>query len=334
MTKTKKPEEASHTENLSNKSGLPIEERTIKSGDKEYTFNFLVIDKPDLWLPANLFTSEFTMPIIGKNKAIKFRLNGISYSQWEKMEFDYRTPDEMPRNTKTEIIAYEEAVEKIKNKRKVYLFELSTGKKIEGETIEQKIENLQRIGVGESDALYAKIIDSFAMDGTILQSYNSLISSNTEVIEADSFDIWCSSSESGYSLRMQRRFEDFIIEIPLKQLKESTKKEIEEATREDLPPSRHGKNQMGRIDPSVIEYNYDDPKWKASRKVKARKRLVMQLDALLPFQIPGTTYEEKYNWIGDRLLYDVLTMRNFIDTELFEYSSRINFFLNHLDHQT
>jgi hypothetical protein len=143
----------------------------------------------------------------------------------------------------------------------------------------------------------------------------------------NSFSDLLSVAQSGSTFRMSRPGEDYIIEIPLKQLSEKVKSQIDEQTPDPIPPSKPGKNPAsGKVDAAYPEYAWNDPGYKRKKRANDRKKDILRLEAILPFSIPGTTIEEKYSWIGDRLLGDVLKLRNFVDGEVVNYRKRFNFF--------
>lgn len=314
---------------------FPLETRTVEFEEIEHKYQFLIVDTADKWESAEVFKSPFQMRVPGKNQIVQFQLSGISYNQWDQIErkFPRPRPIEINKPNRDQLqAALEQREYEMKLNRRCEIFEVAIGKPIPGSTKEEKAAWLNQMGAGEVSVLFDHIVDyqSNMSDGTLLQSYvQQAIEKNMEVVEVDSLETWASLSCAGSFFRMQRPFEEYILEFPLKQLTEETKRNIATNTKDPVPPSKPGRNPVNnRPDPSIPEYNYDDPAYLRAMHATAQKRLLLHLEAVLPFQIPGIKQEDRLEWIGKRLLGDVVRLRNFIEDEIIEYRGRLNFFSN------
>jgi hypothetical protein len=319
---------------------FPLETRSVQFEEMERKFEFLVIDKAEKWEEAEVFQSPCQIRIPGTNQLVQLQLRGLSYQQWDQIErkfprprpVDLSKPNQSAQNREELQATFEQREHQMKLNRRCEIFELALGKPIPGGSKEEKIAWLNQMGSGDMEALFDRIADhqSNMSDGPVLALYlQQAIEKSMEVVEVDSLETWSTLSAAGTFFRMQRPFEDYIIEFPLKQLTEETKRNIATATKDPVPPSKPGRNPVTRQpDPSIPEYNFDDPAYLRAMHSTAQKRLLLHLEAVLPFEIPGLRQEDRFEWIGKRLLGDVVRLRNFIEDELIEYRNRLNFFSN------
>jgi len=300
--------------------------RRYKDGDTDVIFDFLVIDKPELWKPASEFTSKHVLNF--GDRKIALNVKSLSYKQWEGVELGYPLPEITSPMSAQETY---ELREPIRRKRYVNVLELSTGMLIPGSTLEEKVEWLMGFGAGHARAAYTDIVDHFSNteNGSLMDRYYDLISKPAvqEVATASSFEDLLAASQTGSFFRMQRPFEDYIIEIPLRHLSDSQKNEIDSQCKEPLPPGKPGKNPTtGKPDAAFMEYNRNDARYLESLKAVNRLKLVLQFDAILPFKIPGSGFAEKWEWLSSRMIGDVVKLQEHINEKILNYQSALRSF--------
>lgn len=301
----------------------------LDSGKQESRdFDILVIDKPEKWEPASAFATTFRLNMLGTNTGIEIPLRGISYGEYEDMETSFEFP-QRPDNQNPEIQdRYQTEFQKVLTKRHVRIFETATGQSIPGEKLDDKCEWLKQLGVGESNAIYDYISDvASALEvGSLKSDYDSMTPTGCNALKFTNFNDLLSASRIGSRFIFHRPFEKFLIEFPLKQISEKTKQQIDEECKDPIPPGRPGQNPAtGKLEADFIR-NEKDPGYIRSMRAMARKRTVMRLNAILQFEIPGDSIEEKYKWISQRLVGDIFHLQLFMERELFSYRSRLDFF--------
>lgn len=317
-------------------SPFPLETRILKGGvsGDEQEFKVLVLNKPELWKPATTYKFLYELRFLNTRNSISFPLRAVSYQEWEDIVSKYPTPEwkqDYPEPAAGDP-EFQQAKEDSRKSREVVLLEKVTGQDIPGSNLQEKIAWMERLGSGETENLFYRILEhnSNLTDGPLVQSYRQLLAQeNVNSVSFSSFQDWLSVSEQGTVFIMQRPHEDFIVEIPLRQISEGRRKEIDTICRQPTPPSRPGKNPLtGKPDPLYPQYNYDDPRYKETVRLINRKKMVMLFDALLPFEIPGSTIEAKWQWLGDRVLGDVQRLWIHITQNVLSYRNQFDFFTN------
>lgn len=308
-----------------------FEIRAYTSKDNvETSFKFLVIDSPDKWLKAEAIQGNFDMPLLGMGRTMRFPLRGISMKEWTDIEVQHKIPEwtEEKKKPTDEFLAQRELV--ISAKR-ANVIELSSGKKIPGDDYMAKAVTLQKMNSGEVQSLYLYIQDVICAneDGSLMQQFRQVIADRAKqnVTEFTSFEDWQRASEFGYMFRMQRPTDDYILEFPLKNISAEAKLAIEMETRDPDPPMVPYRDPISnRFVPNQMVPDTNDMNWQSRCRAVGQKRLVMFLNACLPFQIPGENQMKQYEWVSGRLLGDVLRLQQFIENELCGYRSRFDFF--------
>lgn len=310
---------------------LEKETRSYVSKDNtEHSFDFLVINSPEKWQEASSITGNFNMPLLGMGRTIKFPLRGLSMKEWVDIEVQHKIPEwkEEKRKPTDEFLTQRELA--IAAKR-AHVIEVSSGKPIPGDSYTEKAIALQKLNPGEVQSLYVYIQDVVCAneDGSLMQQFRELIADQAKenVLEFTSFEDWQKASEYGYMFRMQRPTDNFILEFPLKNVSAEAKMTIELETRDPDPPMVPYRDPVtNRFVPNQMVPDTTDMNWLARCRAVGQKRLVMFLNACLPFQIPGENQLKQYEWVASRLLGDVLRLQNFIENELCGYRSRFDFF--------
>jgi hypothetical protein len=313
---------------------FPLETRDFKFNGESYSFNFLVIDRAEKWLGVNDYEHKTILRSNGNRKGLVLPLKGLSYEQWSEIEFEHIRPD-IPDNIdsleQSAQDAYKKKVDEALQARTVKVMEVSTGKSIPGNTIEEKLHFLQSLGMGEAEALHDKVVDYYSAcdPGDQVPIYRALTKQvkPEEQIVFQSFDDWLSLSYAGMPLQWQHPWEDFLIEFPLKKITQEEYDDIFKEYAPPNPPERPGKNPVtGKLDPKTPLRNFSDRNYRNRTREVAVTRLVALLDLLLPFQIPGNNEKDKAKWLGSRLLGDVTALEQFLNLELRNYKARFDFF--------
>ena len=313
--------------------------REIEADGQKTQFNFLVIDKPEKWAPASESITTFKFQQAGSSRAVNIPLRGISWMEWEEIEMKFPLPEPEEDTNPNQITnkdkdkEFNRLTDLATNKRRASLFELSTGKSLPGETIDEKVASLKKMVAGSAASLFAFIMDESSnlreFDGTLLRMYKDGIKNNSKITEVEftGFSDFFATASIGSFFQMQRPSDEFIVEFPLKNISDEEKQKIEESVTDPVPQSRPGKNPItGKPDPNFPIFATQEPRYREAMRAAARQRLVMKLEAVLPFKIPGANFEERYKWVGARLLGDVFKLSEFITKEVMNYGGRISFF--------
>lgn len=312
---------------------FPLETRTVQIEGQDREFDFLVVDKPEKWEEATTFRQSLKLGFPGTPRILKIPVRGLSYSEWLDIETKYTMPIQSAMQDMNEVQKqeYQDKQKSVENYRSIAVFEKATGKEIPGGSLEEKVAWLSHLGSGDSEIVFSRILEHFSnmQEGTLLTDYLDAIRSkdNQEVFEFNDFDDWIKASEIGYRFQMQRPFESYFVEIQLKKLDDQTKKEIGDQTKDPLPPSKPGKNPTtGMPDPAFPIYNWDDSRYRNQVKANSQRRLILLLNAVMPFEIPGKDEAAQLEWVGKRLLGDVVRLRSFLEENVINYRGRVNFF--------
>lgn len=309
-----------------------FETRKFKTRDQsECEFKFLVVDRPERWPEATHFHSVYEMPLLGNTKKIHFHLTGVSLAEWDKMEVEHDIPDwNGDGKPDDDFLAKRQQVV---NEKMAHVFEISIGKKLPGSTWAEKADVLKKLNPGEVEALYHYVqnVACNYRDGRILANFAALSADRVEtaedMIEFTDYAEWAKVTESAYFFRMQRAFEDYILEFPLKNMGSDTRSQIEIETRDPDPPKKPKRDpRTERLVPGETVPDLNDPHWRARCRVVAQKRAVLYFNACLPFTLPGSNHLEQYEWLSKRLMGDVVRLKSFIEEELCGYASRYSFF--------
>lgn len=310
---------------------LPIEERVLRIQDQEFRFPFLVIDQAEKWVEASQIRGVYKMPIVGTSTSLAFPMRGPSLQQWEAIEARFVVPEWQDDGDPPQ--EFTDNRKSVVAERRVAMLECCLDKSIPGNNAQEKIAFLNERCPGELEALFQYIENSLcnwaeAPDSQLLNEYNRVAQKamTNKVVEFASFDDWKKANETQYVFRMQRPTDDYIVEVPINGLSRAQKEEIQERTKESIPPMVpiivEGKfDRSGRTRP-----NYQDPSWLKRTRTLMQTRTVMYFDACLPFSIPGGNIQERYDWISKRLVGDITKIQGFIEGEILSFGSRYNFF--------
>jgi len=321
---TKSPE--SITTEKEHMNGFPLETRTFDYQESKYVMNFMLVDCIEKMPDASSITKEIQI-----SESFSFNCQGLSWGVYEEMLIKY--PGPKYDNEKQEDIIYNQAHERefSRNRilRSMFLFEKLTRIPIPGGTDQQKSDNFSTLPASHTEAFISELdyLGSISTEQDAVGTFNSYASSTAIKSHIATFSDWEKQAKVQSIYRIKRHGEDYICEFPIKLPSDAKKKEIDDECRDPIPPSH--RNQKDHITKAPKQnspvYNYDDANYKASVESVERKRKVMMIESCL-FKIPGSTYEEKYNVIKQKLVGDIVSLVKHLRDEVFEYTSKTLFF--------
>lgn len=319
-----------------NGNGKPhTEKRRVETKNTCNDYDFLVLDTPEKWLDAKDFKGRYELDFGGR--IINVPLMGISYIDWELQEEMYPFPDKPTdkdgeKPTKEDLEAHEVLVETIHQQRKVYMFQNVTGKAIPGQEMAEKVNWLNSRGYDavESFQNYLELFMTGLADGEILAAYDNESAqaiTKPQAVDFTSFEDWDTAADTHAMFRFCRKFDDFIVEIPLRRVPHELKEKIDRETQVPDPPQKPGRNPLTKkFDPAFFKPDTKDSRWLQTCASMRHKKIIMVLEATLPFQIPGSDIKEKYNWVNKKLMGDVYKIQQFVFNELLGYRRQLDFF--------
>lgn len=317
------------------KSELEISKKefTDHEGNK-YEFDFLFLDSADKWKAASDFSFICEINRLNDSK-LNIPMHGISFADREEMESVYplvkrlSKKDTMGNEIPESDQDFTARSNSLNAKRSVFLIERAIGKKIPGETLDEKVSFLSKRSIGEIDTLtdFAEVNCSAINSGNLVEKFTSL-NLQPLVNEFKGFEEWEEASQIKSIFRFQRPTENFIVEIALRNISQEDKISLEASCAPPDAPRNQRKVVDGKTAPMhEWEPNYDDPTWKKSLAASQQKRKVMIFEKCLMFEIPGSNEHEKYKWLSSRLVGDIYKINRFIEQEICGYRSKYNFFL-------
>lgn len=329
LEETQETQETKEKSVKSVKSSKTFRVEIIKmEGGAERKFKIFDIKSPEDWVEASEISSEFELK--SAQGQLIFPLNGISLEKWEEIEDVNQIPEWKKEGLEPseEFIAERNQAVLYKN---VALIEAATGMELPGGSPQGKVDFLSRRCPGEMDKLINHInnVLTCLVDGRLVDEYMLAVASSPIKRAAtyiSSFEDWLEASETKTIFRMQRTFDDYIIEIKLKGLNSEDKARVEAETKMPNVPMRPKRLPGGGIDPSQTEPFYEEPNYKRQVKGAMQRRAALYFDHCLPFKIPGDRVEDRYAWISRRLVGDVVKLRLFIEKQLADYGSEFDFF--------
>lgn len=294
-------------------------------------FKIVIIDSPEKWQAAIEVGANYTMALPGGSK-MQFKLCGVSLKDYEEAETSHPIQRVNEDASEQEQAAQRAEIESAISRKQCCILEKALRKPIPGETIDAKVAYLSQRTSGEIEALYKFVQETLGnlVDGNMMQAF--LISTtkkdkDDDVVEFSDFSDWKTAAETKYTMRMHRGVQDFLIEFPLKGVSEEARREIDLQCKEPDPPKIPKRDpKTGRFDPSILVPNYEDHTWKRSLRAVNQIRTVKTFAACLPFEIPGGNDQQKYAWISERLVGDVVRLKRFIDTEIIGIGAKLDLF--------
>lgn len=297
----------------------------------ERIFKVLVVTSPDRWLAANTVSAIYDMPRIGTAQFTRFKFSGVSLSEWDDIESAHIIPQWQGDSGSTVPPDFRFEQEKAAREKMAHVLEVTLSHKIPGSNWGEKIAWIEKMNPGEMQAMYmAAQYDACNIGmqpGPLLTEYNELSAKNKQIQEFAGFEGMDDASKSQYFFRMQRPGDDYILEFPLKGISAKQREEIDRECKEPDPPKAPKRDPVTKqLDFKNMVPNFQDKQYLDKCRVVGRRRTVMFFNACLPFDIPGKTLNEQFDWLGSRLVGDVVRLKNFITDELTSYYSRYRFF--------
>ncbi len=308
-----------------------VEEKTVETPDGVESFPFVTVDNAEKWRPAADHNFTATIGINGTEK--RFKLRGLSYAFWEAMERSNPLPEQEvdALGNPVESTAYRKKLDDAISIRQITVIEKATGIAFPGNNIHEKLSNFRTLPPAETKQLYDSVVGNAGAftEGRLLGQYelaSSRAIKGQGIKDIDSFDLWTAASQTNAMFRLQRGSQPFILEFLLKSISSDTKQNIEELCKLPEPPKSHKRDPVTkRLLANVTEPNYKDTSWLEKCRVIEQKEMVLVLESVLLFTIPGNNAQEKYTWISERLIGEVVALKNFIDNEIYGYRTKIAF---------
>lgn len=176
--------------------------------------------------------------------------------------------------------------------------------------------------------------ENFYREGEIIHLYQQIMRvsglsagapvmpvSTASVVKADP-QSWATNSRHRVGYAIRRAGVELVFELSgLSQVKQN---QIASATRPPDPPMKPKKNRLtGRPEGTFADVN-DEKYRRACADMKKFER-VLQLEAALPFSIPGTTNEDRHEWLGKRPAFEVLNLLSHLNANVTSYRERSDF---------
>jgi len=287
-------------------------------------FSVLVLDSPDKWEEA--IGMSFSREIQIDQKKLKLNLRCVPYGAYKYISENFEIPEEDEDDDASDPQAKKESIDSVILKRKVLFFEAATGKPIAGNNLAEKAAKLAERPVAVVDKIF-DVINHYAcavVDDSVTEEFNAISSKEAAVMEFNDIDSIFDGTDS-VSDRVfvfSRPFQNYIIKVPLKSISSERRSQIESECKIPTPPRRPGKG----FDVNNPQPWAKEPHYVARVRNIKNKKMMMYLDECLTFKIPGDTIEQKQQWLGKRLVGDVLKIQLFIQREIIDASMAFNFF--------
>ena len=309
----------------------PIQRRSLKRKDGSTAeFDVLLIDSHEKWMPASESKSTKTMEF--GDRRISIELHGISLNEFFSIQQSTYIPqwdnaDGEEPDPKWAEMKFDRVCD-----RRMALIEAALRTKFPGETIEERREYYKRRSTGEIQALMDAVHSHATcfvemMNTPMIQDYRSCCESGLVVSSGNFFENWGEATNSQYTLLFQRPQDSFISELRLRGLTQEANIKIEKECEPGDPPLRAIRDQnnpRGRVIRSVP--NTQDPEYQSRVSNCNKKKTLLQAEQCLTFQVPGTTFVERLEWLGSRIAGDVQTLKQFIDSKILSYEEELQTF--------
>lgn len=296
----------------------------------------LVIDSAEKWEAAASFSIEMNLEQ-SNTKRLRIPMTGISQAEWDKIETSKPIPeleaDEQPP------AGFEEHREMALVDRKIAILEKATGKTFPGKEAGEKRDFYLQRSRSEQTSLTIFIdrdlcnfpgSSTMPRTGPLVEFYESQLAASEPTADPfGSFEDWKAASEVQHVYRMQRAGQPYIIEFPLRAVPAETHKKITNETREPEPEKVPVMNAMtGKFMPGQFEIKRRDPVYQRKLRAAHQQRCVRYFNACLMFTLPGQNEKEQYDWLAQRLVGDVVRVREYIEDVVMGIGNRYSFFTN------
>lgn len=281
----------------------------------------VVVTSPELW-PASKEVKDTTY-LDSNNSQLAFEIRALSYGEYADFADEYPVPKPPVREMRGIREDNYDDAEFLKAQAHYSLRRMvsaidSCWKPFTGTTLEEKTSwvetNINR--PGELIALYNAIMDLSGLKmGEAVQLDAKPIS-----ITADP-DVWAKQSKSRSGYKMTRAGASLVWElVGISRLQQN---QITAMTPKPEPPLRPIDNAVtGRRVSMAPDAN--DPAYRKALILANRQEDVLTLEASL-FQLPGSTVNDKYQWLRERPAFEVHNLLYFLSTTILSYQSRSDF---------
>lgn len=292
----------------------------------------LTLDSPEKWLIASERRTSLVMKVPGTSKSLKIPMNGISLAAWEHIEIANPIP-QWDSDDGEESVEYKQERRNVILDRNIAIIEAATPMKIKGNNQEDRRATLLSMPEGDTKVLMFFIrtnacnMDMDSEPGFLLQKYNEYLGKMSRQDEIESFEDWQKACQVTHVMRMQRKDDPYVIEIPMNGISASLNEQILEETKEPEPPLVPFRDALtGKLIPGRSTRNVNDKHYLKKIRAVTQLRVCRYLAACLTFEIPGQNEKEKFDWISQRLVGDVIQIRSFIENDIMGVASRHSFF--------
>lgn len=277
----------------------------------------VTVNKPEDWPEAKDVKS--TVEIETLNGIMEFDIRALSYGEDEELEERLHRPTAPEENASVaEKAIYAEQLRDLWMARIVSIIDMCW-QPLPGDNISDKIkwsaENFRRNG--ELEYLSNLILSLSGMNGGQIEPNVA-----APKVKADPAN-WAKQSQARTNYLISRA--GVTLAFPMVGLSQLKQNQIQAATRPPQPPERPKKHRLtGRVE--GMEPNLNDPGYKKACTMVAEQRKVLQLEAALPFELPGADLNEKYAWLRKRPAYEIISLLGHLYHNLTGYRTRKDFF--------
>lgn len=327
-----KPEAEAKPEPRKSAGGFPLETRTLNINDQKVEIDFLVVDSPEKWELAEHSSGHYDMPMPGSSRRMRFACKGVSAAQWEEVEVLHPIPQWCEPDV-PEPPEFRKGHKILSELKAMRVMEISIGMTFPGKSESERLAWLNQRPDGEREALWNYIHNEVL--GFNNGRFTAMLRNHKEELQIEefkNFDDWAVAEQSKYFLRIHRPLQNYIVEFPIRGISAEQKTALIEECKDPDPPREPW------IDPQTKRHvagktiaNLNHPGWLRQMRAVAQKRTAMMFEMALPFDMPGSTYKDKYNWIVTHLAGDLVHIQRFIVNDVVGYGGRYDFFSRNLD---
>ena len=192
-----------------------------------------------------------------------------------------------------------------------------------------KSEDAKKVTLGDEVATASTVAQSHAAE--VEDIIQDITKSKIMEVIVDSADKWQSAATIVTQHKISRP-DGTTLTFPLKGIPSAMYYKIMRETRpmdapekEEVQVDRRGNPVKGL--PTLKVADMKDPAYLANLEEMGNKKMTLVIDAALTFDIPGKTWQEKHEWLQDRLPGDVMNLYSTIDRFLFNLSEKFGDYL-------
>ena len=295
--------------------------------DKQEGYTVFTLSNPSNWKEAEGQTASFSIDM-GGDKEIEFSTKVASYQDQLDMEMTHHIPDStylggvVPPKL-------QEAQDKAKDRRKIFLFERIIGQEIPGSNEEEKLDYLKSNFTQKSiTELYVKLtsISTGTFEG---EQKSAFLSRQIEdkPVKFSGFDDWKAHSQTSHYYLHAQNWSTVIYKFPLRVISSKKSQEINETHQPPVAPESPALDpKTNKLVPNQVVSQINNPDYLKQVYAVNQKKTVAILQECLAFDIPGSTDKDKFDWIAARPSGEVSGLLRYIYTNIFGGYGDINFF--------